>query len=85
MDLRDKLRNPFVQQYILEILIPLAGYFWFDWTIEIIALFYLIDQFASEFSFLRKLKSVAAYHQMSFSRHLIISAFSFVIFLLWKV
>jgi len=78
MALRDRLRNPFVQQYFLEILIPLIGYFWFDWALEIIASFYLIDQLASEFSYLRKLKSIAFYQNMKFINHFLLSVFLFL-------
>jgi hypothetical protein len=78
MVLRDRLRNPFVQQYFLEILIPLIGFFWFDWTLEIIALFYLVDQLASEFSYLRKLKSIASYQNMKFINHFLLSVFLFL-------
>lgn len=58
MTLRQRLRNPFVQQYLLEILLPLIGYFFFDWSLLIIAAFYVIDQLASEISFLRKFKAI---------------------------
>lgn len=54
-----KLRNPFVQQYFLEILLPLAGYFFFDWSLAIIAVFYLLDFIGSEYSYTRKLVAVA--------------------------
>lgn len=82
MQIQDKLRNPFVQQYILEILIPLIGYFWFDWTVEIITLFYLIDQFASELFFLRKLRSIAVFNDLIFFRQILLSALLFLIFIL---
>ncbi len=55
MTLKQKLKNPFVQQSILEILLPIVGYFFFDWSLTIIAVFYLLDQFASELLFLRRL------------------------------
>lgn len=45
------LKNPFVQQYILELLIPFIGYFFFDWTLPMIAFFYLFDLTGSVFSF----------------------------------
>ena len=55
MSLREKLKNPFVQQYLIEIILPLIGYFLFDWSITIIAVFYLVDQLASEALFFRRL------------------------------
>lgn len=59
MSLKVKLRNPFVQQYVLEILLPLAGYFFFDWSLTIIAVFYLLDFIGSEYSYTRKLVAIA--------------------------
>ena len=46
--MKEKLRNPLIQQYVLEIALPLVGYFFFDWSITIIAVFYLIDFFCAE-------------------------------------
>ena len=48
MALKDKLRNPLIQQYILEIALPLVGYFFFGWTIPVIIAFYFVDYLASE-------------------------------------
>jgi len=56
---KEKLRNPFVQQYLIEILFPLIGFFFFDWSLTIIAVFYLVDQMASEFSFIRRLHKIS--------------------------
>jgi len=53
-----KWQNPFVQQYLIEILFPIIGYFFFDWSLTIIAVFYLVDQIASEFSFNRRLYKI---------------------------
>jgi len=58
MTLKQRLQNPFVQQYLLEILLPVIGYFFFDWSLLIIAAFYLLDQLAAEISFLRKFKAI---------------------------
>lgn len=59
MTIRDRLRNPFVQQYLLEILLPIVGYYFFDWSLVIIASFYLIDQVGAEYSFVRKLNAIS--------------------------
>jgi len=59
-DWRAKLRNPFVQQYLVEILFPLVGYFFFDWSLTVIAVFYLIDQLASETAFIRRLYKISS-------------------------
>lgn len=57
--MKERLRNPFVQQYLLEILLPIVGYYFFDWSLIIIASFYLIDQIGSEYSFVRKLNAIS--------------------------
>jgi hypothetical protein len=48
MSFKEKFRNPLVQQYALEIALPLLGYLFFDWTIPVIIAFYFMDYFASE-------------------------------------
>lgn len=48
MSIQEKLRNPVVQQYSLEIALPLLGYLFFGWTIPVIIAFYFMDYFASE-------------------------------------
>ncbi|MBK6951217.1 MAG: hypothetical protein IPH24_04010 [Crocinitomicaceae bacterium] len=58
MTIKERLRNPFVQQYLLEILLPIVGYYFFDWSLIIIASFYLIDQIGSEYSFVRKFQAI---------------------------
>lgn len=54
MDWIQKLRNPFIQQYAIEILFPLLGYFFFDWDILIIGVYYLIDHLCSQILFFRR-------------------------------
>lgn len=49
-----KLRNPFIQQYAIEIVFPLLGYFFFDWDILVIGVYYLIDHLCSQFLFFRR-------------------------------
>lgn len=58
MSLKARFKNPFVQQYVLEILFPLIGYFFFDWSIVVIVVFYLVDYFASETAFVFRVKRV---------------------------
>jgi hypothetical protein len=55
MSLREKFRNPFVQQYAIEILFPILGFYFFDWSLIIIATFYLLDQLSSEVVYFRRL------------------------------
>lgn len=54
MELKQKLRNPFIQQYLVEIIFPLIGYFFFDWDILIIGVYYLIDHLCSQIMFFRR-------------------------------
>lgn len=56
-------RNPFVQQYLFEVLLPLVGYFFLGWSGLIIAVFYLIDQLGAEFSFIRRYRRTSAVQQ----------------------
>ena len=56
--MKEKLKNPFVQQYALEILLPIAGFFFFDWSLTIIGVFYFLDQIASDLVFTRRLKRI---------------------------
>lgn len=53
-----QLKNPFVQQYLIEILFPLIGYYFFDWDILLIGLYYLIDYFVSIFFFLKRARLI---------------------------
>ena len=55
MTLKERLRNPFVQQYLIEIVFPLVGYFFFDWDLLIIGVYYLIDHLSSQILFFRRL------------------------------
>ena len=48
---KGKLRNPFVQQYLIEIVFPLVGYFFFDWNIWVIAIYYFFDQLGAQILF----------------------------------
>lgn len=52
--LKNQLRNPIVQQYLFEIIFPLVGYFFFDWSLLIIGVYYLLDQFVGQLLFFRR-------------------------------
>lgn len=58
MDFKSKLRNPKIQQYGLEIIFPIAGYFFWDWTVLLIVVFYLLDYLASHVMFTRRLVTI---------------------------
>ena len=77
--MKEKLKNPFFQQYALELLLPIVGYFFFDWSITIIAIFYFLDQIASDLVYTRKIYKIGA--ESKAKNHLIISIFTLINFL----
>jgi len=58
MDLVKWIKNPNVQQNALELLFPIIGFLFFDWSLLVIILFYLTDQLGVEFTFWARLKFV---------------------------
>jgi hypothetical protein len=81
MSFKTYLKNPLNQQYIAEILFPILGYLFFDWSLLIIVLFYLIDQLAAQILFLKRLHTINQFHQIKNGPILImISTFSFIAF-----
>lgn len=56
--IKNQLRNPIVQQYLIEILFPIVGYYLFGWSIVLIALYYLIDYLVSIVMFFRRLIAI---------------------------
>ena len=63
MDFKSKLRNPKIQQYGLEIIFPIASYFFWDWTVLLIVVFYLLDYLASHVMFTRRLMTIQKYQK----------------------
>jgi hypothetical protein len=55
MSVVEKLKNPKTQQNLLEVILPIAGYLFWDWSLLIIIVFYLIDFLASQCMFNFKL------------------------------
>lgn len=80
MSFQARLKNPFVQQYVLEILFPLIGYFFFDWSIIVIVVFYLVDYFASETAFVFRVKRVAREKKTNWLGSFILATFVSLIF-----
>ncbi len=58
MKIINRLKNQNVQQNALELLFPIVGFVFFDWSFLIIILFYLTDQIGAEIAFLMRLKFV---------------------------
>jgi len=52
------LRHPKVQQGIMEVVFPLAGYFFWDWSLLIIVVFYVMDWMASQIMYIRRLDKI---------------------------
>lgn len=63
-----KLKNPFIQQNLLEILFPLVGFFWFDWSIVLIAGYYYIDFIADKTAFIRRYKWIRKQHAVKINK-----------------
>ncbi|HIP35508.1 MAG TPA: hypothetical protein EYG85_01495 [Crocinitomix sp.] len=61
IDIKRELKNPINQQYIAEILFPFIGYLFFDWSLLIIVVFYLLDQLASQILFAKRLHTINKY------------------------
>lgn len=91
MDFKAKLRNPKVQQYALEVIFPIAGYFFWDWNLLIIVVFYLLDYLASHILFTRRLLFIKNYKNEKLfwlipsSIIIFVSLFGLVLFFLDKV
>jgi len=58
MNWKLNLRHPKVQQGIMEVVFPLAGYFFWDWSLLIIVVFYVMDWLASQIMYTRRLIKV---------------------------
>lgn len=58
MDWKVQLQNPKTQQGIMEFVFPLVGYFFWDWSLLIIVVFYLVDWIASQLMYTRRLIKV---------------------------
>jgi len=67
MSMINGLRNPILQQYILELLLPIVGYYLLDWSFDSIGIYYLIDYSASNVSFVRKFLAVNRYAEKKVS------------------
>jgi hypothetical protein len=61
IDIKKELKNPFTQQNIAEILFPFIGYLFFDWSLLIIVVFYLLDQLAYQLIFFKRLYVINMY------------------------
>lgn len=83
MSWTQKLRNPFIQQYAIEIVFPLLGYFFFDWDILIIGVYYLIDHLCSQILYFRRAHWVNIKGQQPVGiQFLLLSILAFIIFFL---
>jgi len=58
MDWKLQLRNPKIQQGVMEVIFPIAGYFFWDWSLLIIVVFYLMDWLSSQVMYVRRLMKV---------------------------
>lgn len=85
--MKEKLKNPLVQQYFLEIALPVVGYFFFDWSVTIIAAFFLIDFFCAEIARNRRVfkvyRSTKNANQTFFIISMMTGGFLFALSLAW--
>lgn len=54
MSWKQKLRNPLFQQYALELLLPIIGFFVFDWSLLLIGIYFLLDHLVSQIFFYKR-------------------------------
>ncbi len=62
MSWKQKLRNPIFQQYALELLLPIIGFFVFNWSLLLIGIYFLIDHLVSQIFFYKRSLFVREYH-----------------------
>jgi hypothetical protein len=86
MNWRAKLRNPKIQQYILEILFPLLGYYFWNWSLLIIIVFYLLDYLGAQLLYFRRLYFIQKHQNMTtwWLLPLSVTSFSFFFFVVLK-
>jgi len=82
MGFKFDLRHPKVQQSVLEVVFPLAGYFFWDWSLLIIVIFYLIDWLASQVMYTFRLNKVKTQFNESFGWVLPVSIVVFIVLFL---
>lgn len=54
MSWKQYLKNPFYQQYALELLLPIIGFFILNWSLLLIGTYFLIDHLASQTFFYQR-------------------------------
>jgi len=82
MNIKDKIKNPQVQQTILEVVFPIAGYLFWDWSLMIIVFFYLLDYFTAQIFFIRRIYFTMAFNNNVKYGIIMSSIFSFLILFL---
>lgn len=80
MDFKTKIRNPKIQQGVLEVVFPVTGYLFWDWSLMIIVVFYLVDYLASQIFYIKRLHHILSFHQKEKFKLISSAIFSFLIF-----
>ena len=80
MDFKTQIRNPKVQQSILEVIFPIAGYLFWDWSLLIIVVFYLFDYLGGQLFYVLRLKRVLNYNNEPAFNMILSAIFSFLLF-----
>ena len=79
INIKSKLLNPKVQQSILEVIFPIVGYFFWDWSLIVIIVFYLCDFFSSQVMYTKRLSAVVKHSNGKFKSTIVYSAVIFLI------
>ena len=79
MDIKSKLLNPKFQQSALEVVFPLAGYYFWKCSLIIIIVFYLCDFLSSQIMYTRRLSKIVSYNNYEHKSTVTTSVIVFII------
>ena len=77
-----KRLNPKIFQLIGDAVIPLLGFFWWNWSLYFIVLFYLLDYLSNEVILNLKSKKITTFQEINSKSWIQKASLSFLLFLL---
>lgn len=77
-----KRLNPKIIQLIGDAVIPLVGFFWWNWSLYFIVIFYLLDYLSNEVIMNLKSKKITTYQEINSKIWIQKASLSFLLFLL---
>ena len=77
-----KQLNPKIIQLIGDAVIPLLGFFWWNWSLYFIVIFYLLDYLSNEVILNLKSKKITTYQEINSKIWIKKASLSFLLFLL---